>query len=215
MLRCIREHDEVRLTEIAPELDVANSTVHAHLTTPQQLGFVSKTSDGYQLGLQFLDYGMEARKQRTLYHVAKGMVDDLTDQTIEKVWCIVEDQGLAVYFYGASGSRSVQTYADEGNRTGLHHLAVGKAILAHLPQERVDEIIDTHGLPRLTEHTITDQDDLYDELKTVRDRGVAFNIEESVEGLHASGAPVCGPNNIVYGAISMSAPANRMRTQSL
>jgi DNA-binding IclR family transcriptional regulator len=93
----------------------------------------------------------------------------------------------------------------------LHHLSAGKAILARLPEERVEAIIDKHGLVERTENTITTRAELYDELETVRERGYAYNDGEEVDGLRAVGAAVSGPDGEVLGAISLSGPKSRMR----
>lgn len=214
ILRVVREHNGIRLTEIADKVGLANSSVHSHLLTLQEAGFVDKTAEGYRLGLRFLEYGTVAQEQRELYVVGKGLVDEIAEQTNEKGWCIVEENGQAVYIYGSKGDRSIKTYTNIGHRTGLHHLAAGKAILAHLPDERVDEIIETHGLRRHTKHTITSRETLLSELESIREQGVAFNLEESVIGLHAIGAPV-KDDDIIYGAISISGPANRLSEERM
>jgi len=100
-------------------------------------------------------------------------------------------------------------------RTGiqrhLHSTAAGKAILAEMPEQRVMDIISEHELPAETEHTITDPDSLVEELDEIREHGIAYNDEESVEGLRAVGVPVRGSNGIAIGALSVSGPSNRLR----
>jgi DNA-binding IclR family transcriptional regulator len=153
---------------------------------------------------------MEARDERPIYLEAKDRIDELAEQTGEKLWIVTEENGQACYLYGAEGSHPVKTYAAEGQFTELHHLAAGKAILAHLPDERVDQIIAEHGLVGQTEHTITETQTLKQELAEIREQGVAYNDEESMLGLRAVGAPILRTDGGVYGAISVSAPANRM-----
>jgi len=103
-------------------------------------------------------------------------------------------------------------------RTGiqrhLHSTAAGKAILAEMPEQRVMDIISEHELPAETEHTITDPDSLVEELDEIREHGIAYNDEESVEGLRAVGVPVRGSNGIAIGALSVSGPSNRLRGRS-
>jgi len=214
ILAVLREHDGIRITEIADEVGLANSSVHSHLLTLEQAGYVRKTQDGYHLGLKFLEYGTEAQRQQELYTFGREVIDELAVGTKEKTWGVIEENGQAVYVYGAQGDRSIKTYTSIGHRTHLHHLAAGKAILAELPSQRVDEIVESQGLPRYTKHTITDRSALEAELEEVRERGVAFNLEESVEGLHAVGAPVQGENGI-HGAISISGPAHRLSEELL
>ncbi|WP_256301729.1 IclR family transcriptional regulator [Haloarchaeobius salinus] len=214
IMAILRENNGIRITEIAEKVDLANSSVHSHLVTLEQAGYARKTQDGYHLGLKFLEYGTEAQRQQELYAFGKGVIDELAAETDEKTWGIVEENRQAVYVYGSQGDRSIKTYTSIGHRTHLHHLAAGKAILSQLPAGRVEEIVESEGLPQYTQYTITDQAELKSELEEVRERGVAFNLEESVEGLHAISAPIQGENRIL-GAISVSGPAHRLSKERL
>lgn len=196
--------------ELAAELDCAKSTVHRHVKTLEANSLLVRESEGYRPGIRFLDYGVDARDHLPLFPEAKPKVDELADETGEKIWCTVEEHGRSVHIYGARGRRSVRTDARIGARNYLHQHAAGKAILAELPASRVDEIIETHGLPSRTPQTITDPETLRDELAEIRERGYAFNFEESVAGLHAVGAPIIGKDGVASGAISISGPANRL-----
>jgi len=155
-----------------------------------------------------LKHGTIARSRRELNQLAKRPLDQFAEETGERVWCIGEEAGCAVYLYGTRGQRLIQTQTNLGQHTSLHHLVAGKSIIVHLPEDRVDEIIETFGLTEYTAQTIIDPDELRAELETVRELGVAFNIEEEVEGLHAIGAPVMNHSGGVHSAISISGRAN-------
>jgi DNA-binding IclR family transcriptional regulator len=215
VLERLKERGELGPTELARELDLAKSTVHRHLKTLERGGYVVPGEDGYRVGLRLLDFGIYARSQHALYEVAKPKVDELAAQTGEKVWCVTEELGRGIHLYGAAGKHSVRTHAREGKRTYLHQHAAGKAILSALPDARVEEIVDRHGLPAKTSQTITDPDDLFDELATIRERGFAFNREESVPKLHAVGVPVTDETGRAIGAISISGPSNRLKNDRL
>jgi DNA-binding IclR family transcriptional regulator len=207
--------DPLGVTELARRLDLAKSTVHRHIVTLESLGFVTRAGDEYRLGLRLLDYGLRARDQHDLYHIARPKVEELAEQTGEKVWCITEEQGRSVHLYGASGKHSVQTSARAGAWGYLHQHAAGKAILAHLPSDRVHRIVESHGLPTKTPNTITDEATLFEQLEQIAERGYAFNREESIPGLHAVGAPVTDDEGVAIGAISISGPANRLKGEWL
>nr|WP_244257329.1 IclR family transcriptional regulator C-terminal domain-containing protein [Halomicrobium sp. IBSBa] len=89
--------------------------------------------------------------------------------------------------------------------------ALGNAILAHLPEDRVDEIIEQHGLPEMTENTITERDELFERLKRVRTEGVAFDDEARVKGLRCVAVPIVNNDDVVEGAISVSGPTSRLQ----
>ncbi|WP_255191406.1 IclR family transcriptional regulator [Natronobeatus ordinarius] len=207
----LKEADGAGVSELASALDLAKSTVHSHLATLYAAGYVTRDGDTFHVALRFLDLGNYAREQDTLYQVGRPKVDELAEQTGEKVWILAEEHGRGIHLYVASGKRSVRTYARTGQLNYLHQLAAGKAILAYLPEERIDEIVDRYGLPARTEDTITDPDELRNELAEIRERGFAQNREESIPGLHAVGVPITNERDVAIGSLSLSAPAKRLR----
>lgn len=206
----IHKQGSVGVTDLADELDIAKSTAHAHLNTLSQRGYVVNENGQYRIGLQFLRHGIQARDSYGLYTIAQEKVKQLAKKTDERSWCLVEENGVAFYLCGATGAHPVHLPVKVGEWVYLHQIAAGKAILAHLPENQVRRILDRYGLSAKTEHTITDEDELFSELETIRDRGYAFNNQESLRGLHAVSAPICDDNGIAQGALSISGPANRI-----
>ena len=207
----LKELDGAGVTELAEHLDLAKSTVHNHLSTLHEAKFVTKEGTEYHLGLRFLDLGEAARLHRTESERIRRKVDSLAEQTDERAQFIVEEHGYGVYLYRSRGEKAVSTDSRIGRHIPLHASAAGKAILANLPEDRVPTIVDEIGLSPVTEHTITDFDELMDELQTVRERGYATNIEESTNGLRAVGAPILRPDDSVVGALSVSGPTHRLK----
>jgi DNA-binding IclR family transcriptional regulator len=211
ILAALKWAEGAGITALADELDLAKSTVYRHVKTLEAQEVLVRTDDEYRLSTWFLDYGIHARNRHLLYEVARPKVDALAETTDEKVWCVLEEHGVGVHIHGAQGRHSVKTHARIGKRTPLHQFAAGKAILAHLPDERVDEIVTRRGLEAATAQTITDREALNEDLERIRARGYAFNREESVRGVHAVGAPVRDESGTAIGAISVAGPANRLR----
>lgn len=209
IIDAIQELEGARVTELADHLGWAPSTVHGHLKTLEHHRYLTKEGDTYHIGLEFLNRGGFARQRKESYEMAIDIVEELASETEERAQFIVEEHGRGVYIHTATGSHAVQANSRIGRVKSLHNSASGKAILAHLPEKRVDEIIDRWGLPASTSNTITERGELADELEEIRDRGVSFNREESIEGLQAIGVPVVGSFGQVIGAFSISGPTNR------
>ncbi|MBB6646164.1 IclR family transcriptional regulator [Halobellus ruber] len=210
ILSYLKEQSGANVTEIATGLDLSKSTVYNHLRTLNRLGYVAKEDKRYHLGLKFLDLGNAARDRQDLYEVAKGEIDDLVSTIGEHGYVMVEEMGRGVYIYQSKTARGIQTDSHIGTTVDLHATAVGKAYLAHLPEDRRASILDDLDLPSRTESTYTDRDRLEAELEAVRRQGVAFNNEERFVGLRAVGAPVLGPDDEVLAAISISGPTTRL-----
>ena len=210
MLEVLRDKDGSSVTELAAECDCAKSTMHAHLRTLRNRGYVVRNADGYHLGLQFLDLGNSARSRFQLVQAARPEIDQLVEETGERIQLMVEEQGMGTYVYQSRSESAISTDSHTGTRVNLHSTAVGKAYLAFLPRERVEEILDRRGLPAKTEHTTIDREALYAELDEVKERGVAFNDEEKIEGMRAVGAPITGEDNVAIAAFSLSSPTTRL-----
>lgn len=201
------------VTEIAEDLGMAKSTIHAHLVTLEERGYLVKTGTEYELGLRFLSLGghvQTAGTYRKLYRTAKPEIDQLANETTERAQIMVEEDGQGVYLYQSLGSQGVMTDTHVGTRVYLHTTAVGKAFLAHIPESEVDEIVERHGLPRVTENTTTDRGELLAELETIRERGVAFDDGERVRGIRCVAAPIETDDERVLGSISVSVPNRRI-----
>ncbi|ELY62198.1 IclR family transcriptional regulator [Natronolimnohabitans innermongolicus] len=205
----IKERDGLTLSELDAELDLAKSTLHRHLATLEDLGYLVRDDDTYRVGLWFLDLGFSAMRQNELYQVGKDLAENLAEQTEHTVWLSAEQNGLAVHIHKAVGGNPFQNFANVGKRRLLHPLAGGKAILAFLPEERVRSIVDRHGLPARTENTITDEAELFEMIERTRERGYSVQFGEAIVGLNGVGAPIRLEGEVV-GAIAIAGAANRI-----
>ncbi|MFC5973559.1 IclR family transcriptional regulator [Halomarina salina] len=205
----ISEAEGQTVSEIASNLDYAKSTVHRHLTTLEQCGYVVRDG-GYYVGLRFLELGQQARNRHRAYRLARDKVDELAAETDERAQFIVEEHGEAVYIHRTFGAHAVRTDPGIGKRIPLHATSAGKAILASMTDERRSRIIEQTAFDAITGETITDPEELDEELARITERGYAFNRQENVDGLHAVGVPVTGPDDTIIGALSVSGPSHRL-----
>lgn len=205
----LNRRNGARVTTLANELDMGKSAVHNHLSTLEEHGYVVKDGNTYRLSLRFLDIGGQLRSEMDIYKVAEPHVEALAEESGELVHLVVEENGEGVYLCRAKGDQAVDLDTYVGCRHPMHSSAFGKAILSQLPTERVDEIIDQHGLPRVTPETITDRDALFEALERTRERGFAVDGEERLEGLRCIAAPIRFDSDVI-GAISISAPTARI-----
>lgn len=199
------------ITELAQHLDIPKTTVFNHLKTLEAEEFVVTDGDTYRLGLRYLELGECSRSQHVLYQHAKPEVLNLAQETGELSGVSTEENGKGVFLFITGGENAVRTDTRTGMRVSLHTFALGKAILAHTPDQRVEEIIDRHGLPAITPNTITEREALYEELDEIRTEGIAYDDEERVKGLRTVAAPILTGDEEVLGAISVAAPTSRMK----
>jgi DNA-binding IclR family transcriptional regulator len=212
VVEVLRRADGARVHEVAEALDIAPSTAHKHLATLREELCVVKEGQSYHVGLGFLDIGSYVKYRKAGYRRCSQKTAEIAAETGERVQFVVEEHGLGIYVnVDAADSSAVMTDRRDGVRRHLHATAAGKAILANLPADRVVAIADRHGLPAETEATTTDLATLQRELTGIREAGIAYNDEESVEGLRAVGVPITRPDGAVLGAFSLSGPSRRLR----
>lgn len=207
----LRQLDKPTLSELADHLGMAVSTVHIHLKTLEDANYVVREDGQYELSLRFLEYGLHTRNKTRLYQQAKYHVDELAQESGELANLMVEEQGKGRYLYSQKEESAVYFEEAPGHHAPLHSTALGKAILAEYPRDRVEEILEKAGMPRETPHTITEIDELHEELSTIREEGIAHDREEYNEGIRCAAVSILTEDG-VEGAISISGPVNRMNT---
>lgn len=211
ILETLEEHDELRLTELAEELDLAKSTAHRYLQTLQSMGYLVREDNHYSLSHRFLHFGTHVRTRDPRYELIDGKVEQVAETTDELVQFITEEHGQAVYVLQAVGENAVKIDTKTGKHDPIHTTAGGKAILSTWPREAVEDHIAEHGLRKLTPHSITDEETLFEELAEIRDLGYSINDQENLKGLKAISVPIVDSNGEAIGALSVSGPTNRMQ----
>lgn len=209
ILNSLKNSEGKTITELADEFDLAKSTVHAHVHTLADEGYLVQSDGKFLLSLRMLDFGGSVQ-ERYLDELIRQKVDMLAFETQERAQFVVEEQGVGVHLYCSYGKNAVQTNVWIGRHFPLHISAAGKAILAHLPEERRESIL-RNDLVAFTDHTITDPDELRDELAEIRENNYAINQQESTRGLRAVGVPIEHESEGVIGAISISGPIHRIK----
>jgi DNA-binding IclR family transcriptional regulator len=209
IIELLRESGPATVSEVSETLDLTTSTAHIYLKTLRNVGYVVQTESRYRLGLRFLRDGIAVQESIPLYWEAKDEVDKLAEETGEGVGVGVEENGQRVALYHARGGKSVHDHASIGEFTHMHWTALGKALLAHKDPSDIADILDQYGMPRATDSTITNTEELFDELEQIREQGYALENEERREGLRSVALPIRVEDETV-GAISITGPTHRM-----
>jgi DNA-binding IclR family transcriptional regulator len=200
-----------RIRDLAEHLDISKGAIHHHLATLRKNGYVIQDGNEYKISLRFLEIGEVAKSRAQIVQAEKNNLRELAEATDTRVQLIREEFGMSGVLKMISNGHAIEPSTRIGRREHLHCTASGKAILAYLSEDRVEGIIDKHGLPARTKNTITDRERLSECLDEVRETGVAFNDGEKIRGLRAVGAPILTDNDSVLGAVSASAPISEMQ----
>lgn len=212
LIDIIQQQSGMSIESLAKELNLAESTIHGYVKTLENNGYLVYEDGKYHIGLEFLNKGGHARTRKPEYDFIISKLENLAEQTGERVQFIVEENGKAYYVHTSIGQNAVQVDAHIGKVIHLHASSAGKAILAHLPEDRTKQILNQWGTPAYTQHTITSEEELFEELSTIQERGYSISDQESISGLRAIGVPIRSQSSgQPLGAISLSGPAHRLK----
>lgn len=215
LLIYLRKNGPSTVSGLAAEFDLSPGTVHTYLATLREAGFVEQRDNAYGLSFELLPLGERVRSQNPLYQVTRDEVDRLAHASNGVAHLLIEYEGQLMVLYEVFGEEAIGKDYHAAKRDQpqehIHCTAGGKAILSRFSPERVQEVIDEHGLPSFTDQTITDRGELLDELEAVRERGYALNDQEQMHGIRAVGAPIVDSKNGLIGALSVSGPASNWR----
>lgn len=208
-----REHTEWGVREAATKLKIAKSSAHDLMSSLAKLGFLNKTEDNrYRLGWRLVTLSETLLATTELRKEARPVLEDLASQYQETIHLAVLDDTQAVYVDKLQGRQAVRVELTSlGARLYAHCSALGKVLLAYSEENEAKRIIQTAGLPRFTDNTITDEDELIQNLAKIRKQGFAYDLEEILPDLCCVAAPIYDYAGNVIAAISMSIPAFRFR----
>jgi DNA-binding IclR family transcriptional regulator len=208
---------ECSLVDLCAEMKLHKSTVHRIAMVLEQHRLVDKNPDNgrYRLGLRLFEFGSKAIAAVDLRGRARPYLDRLQRQFGETVFFCILDDGQVFYVEKVESQQSVRTACTVGSRAPAYCTAVGKAMLAELPETEVNEVIRRWGLKAVTANTITTAAALKAELRAVSSRGYAIDNEEKEEGLRCVSAAVRGHSGKLFAAMSVSGPAFRMTKERI
>jgi len=212
LLEAFRGSEELTLTELSERVGISKSRAFRLLHSLALRGYVERSADGtrYTLGVKLIERAACVRKD--LRQLALPFMQQLHARFNETVNLAILEQGEILYIEMLESSRPFRMAAAVGSRSPWHSTALGKAIVAHLPEEELTSFLQAERLAKLTERTITDREELRRELERVRRRGYAVDEGETEPGAACIGAPIFGQNGRPVAALSLSGPAERILT---
>ncbi len=201
--------------DLSSGVKLPKATTHRLLSSLQYLGFVRQDpqSRNYFLGFKLVELGNLLLGQLDIRREAEPFLRDLADRANETVHLVFLDQHEIVYIDKVEmnpPSAGLKMASRIGSRNPAHSSAVGKVLLAHLPEAELNEYLRAKGLPRRTANTITDPARFRDHLRTVRAQGFAVDAEENEKGIRCVAAPVFSDRGAPVAAVSVSVPAFRI-----
>ena len=200
-----------RASEIARALGINRTRVFRILKTLENRGYVDYDSDtqGYRLGVKFLHLGENVRERLDLRREAETILVELSRKTGDSAHLLILRGNRAITIDRRQGENRLQVASPIGQSLPLYVGASPKILLAYLPTEERERVLQGITLERFTENTIADLDELRKHLDTIRQQGYAVDEEDYEQGVFAIGAPVFDFTGSVIAGITITTPGSR------
>ena len=203
-------------TQIAHRSRLPVSTVHRFLANLVSTGFLNCSGDGvYHLGIACFSIGQAALGQLDIRRLSLPYLQELNQQTRETIHLTVRHGLSAVYVEKLDSPEPLRIHSRIGAAVPLYCTAVGKVMLAYMPDEERKTILPQLGLKRLTPNTVRNRQELEGELYRVRKNGYACDLEEHELHIRCIAAPIWDHAGGVHASLSITAPMVRMSVTRL
>lgn len=194
------------ISQISAETGIPGPTVFRLLSTMLSRGWVIKTKKReYSIGAAF--FGLTAVAGASIGSTMDEVLDTLVRRTGESASVAMLDHNSAFYVAHRTSNHAMRLFTQVGNRVPLYATAVGKSLMAAMPDRDLNAYLKEAILVNLTDHTITDFEALKAEIAVTRERGYAIDDEEQEIGVRCAATWIRGVNNF---AVSVSGPPSRM-----
>jgi len=213
ILRALADADGLSVSAIAASQGVHRTTAFRVLQRLEAEGFVARDGGLWSLGPTLVQIGARALGQLSLREEARPVMQRLAETSGESVQLTIRAGDDMMAVDAVESPQAVRVGLPLGNRAPLYCTATGKAILAHLPGDEVDEYLDRVRFEPRTRHTVLDKAVFRRQLAEVAAQGYAVNDEESIEGVVFVAAPVLETRGLPVAVLVLGAPAMRLRRE--
>jgi DNA-binding IclR family transcriptional regulator len=203
--------------EISRKLQIPKSSASYILRTLEKQGYLNRNPETgkYRVGLKVLSLSRGALSGIDVREVALPIMRHLMERTNLTCHLAILDGPDAVYIEKVEAQGFIRMDTWVGRRMRVHATSVGKALVAHVPQERLETILAEHGMEKRTPKTITTLPRLLKDLEKVRQQGFAVDDEENNIGARCVGAPVFNQDGAIEASIGLSGTINQVNAQTM
>lgn len=211
------QNGEVRVKDLSERLHIGKSTLHRFLSTLAHKGYIKQVEEKgkYIITLKLFEIGNHILQSQDLHSRSMQVLQELHKKTGETVHLVVLDKGDAVFVNKLDRYKSLVTYSAIGKRAPAYCLASGKVLLSYLAQDELENILKNKEMRQFTKNTITDINQLKEQLSEIRKRGIAFDFEELEPGINCVAAPIRNYTGQVVAAVSISGRITNLTNERL
>ncbi len=206
-LELIKSFDSVApmtLSEVAKVNNLSRAAARRHLHTLRHLGYMMQSGDRFLLTPKILDIGHSFLSSLSFAGVLTPFLNDLSHKLKRPCSAAILDGNEIVYVLHIGRAEFISINITVGSRLPAYATSIGQVLLGGLPDEELEEFLQSEGFPKLTAFTITDKDDLRKAIKKARADGYALVDQQLELGLRSVAVPVRGQTGKIVCAIAVS-----------
>jgi DNA-binding IclR family transcriptional regulator len=203
--------------EISRNLQIPKSSASYILRTLETQGYLNRDPETakYRVGLKILSLSRGALSGIDVREVALPIMRHLMEKTSLTCHLAILDGPDAVYIEKVEPQGFIRMDTWVGRRMRVHATSVGKALVAYIPEERLQRIISERGMEKRTSKTITTMPRLLKELEKVRAQGYAVDDEENNLGARCVGAPIFNQQGAIEASLGVSGTTNQVNAHTI
>ena len=211
VLELLAEHRELSVSQTAKALGYNRAGAHRFLSTLKELGYVDQTRNGnYELTFKILELGTKLASRFEIRKTALSFMQELSTKYHETINLGFLNGVDVVHLEKINSPEILRIDSEIGSRAPAQQTALGKAILAFLPEIDLETFWDNARWISATSKSIQSREQLMQELDKVRTRGYALDNEELCLGLRCIAVPIFDQTGHPRYSISISGPSPRM-----
>ena len=206
----------LQLKDVAQQTGINKSTAYRFLAHLEHDGYVFRDASGaYAIGVRLARLASGSSYQTTLRKLSRPILQQLWRTTGETVNLAVLDGREVLYLDVMESSHTFRLVSQVGLRRPVYCTALGKVMLAFIPEEEQQYFFEGMSFERFTPHTIRGAVQLRKEFAVIRQRGYSLDNEEAYLGSRCIGAPIFEASGKIAAALSVSGPTTRVTREKV
>ena len=206
----------LQLKDVALQTSINKSTAYRFLAHLEHEGYVFRDVTGaYAIGVRLARLASGTSYQTTLRKISRPILQQLWKATGETVNLAVMDGREVLYLDVMESSHTFRLVSQVGLRRPVYCTALGKVMLAFIPEEEQQYFFEGMTFERFTPHTLKGAAQLRKEFASIRQRGYSIDNEEAYLGSRCIGAPIFESSGKIAAALSVSGPTTRVTREKI
>ena len=217
ILDIIHEYGKIGVTELSKLLGVNKSSAYRLLITLEEFGYVEQIAENgkYTLGLKLCKFRERVLDNYDIRIISRPFLETLSKITGEASGLSVRQGDKAVLIDCCNSTHHLGVNLNVGDVEEFHCTAHGKALLYSFPEEEQLRLLNGSQLKKITPYTLTDVNDILEDIKINRERKYALDNEETTIGMRCIATNIYDFNGNAVASIGISGPTNRVSPEKI